>query len=84
MSVVFARPILRRSHEDITSQQERCARRAAWNLAKNVYKLKSADDATYYFPIEVGATPAPTSKVPEERELVIDSGASMHIVNKRD
>ena len=28
-----------RSHED-TSYQERCARKAAWDLAKNIYKLK--------------------------------------------
>ena len=27
--------------QDETSQQERCARRVAWNLAKSVYKLKN-------------------------------------------
>ena len=35
-----------------TSQQERCARREAWDLAKNVHKLKKTDKATFYSPIE--------------------------------
>ena len=69
---------------EITSQQEGCARRAAWDLAKNAYKLKYADKATFYSPIEVRATPAPTSKVPEERPFVIVSGASMHMLSRRD
>ena len=28
--------------------------------------------------------PAPTSKRPEEREFVVDSGASMHIMSKKN
>ena len=35
-------------------------------------------------PFEARATPAPTSKLPEEREFVIDSGASMHMLSKKD
>ena len=49
-----------RSQEE-TLHQERCARRAAWDLAKNIYKL---DKTTLYSPIEAKATPAPTSKSP--------------------
>ena len=38
-----------RSHEE-TERQRRCARSKAWNLAKNKYKLKQKDEATFYFP----------------------------------
>ena len=70
--------------QEETLHQERWAHRVAWNLAKNVYKLKNTDKATFYSPIEARATPAPTSKSPEERELVVDSGASMHMLGKKD
>ena len=33
-----------------TSRQEECARKAAWNLARNIYKLKNADKASFYMP----------------------------------
>ena len=36
-----------RSHEE-TLTQERCARKAAWDLAKNIYKLKNSDKATFF------------------------------------
>ena len=70
--------------QEETLHQERGARKVAWNLAKNVYKLKNTDTATFYSPIEARATLAPTSKSPEERELVVDSGASMHMLSKKD
>ena len=74
---------------EITLQQERCIRKAAWDFAKtkrkeNIYKLKKEDKATLYSPDEARATPAPTSTAPDEREFVIDSGASTHILTKRD
>ena len=40
-----------RSHEE-TFHQERCARKAAWDLARNIYKLKNLDKTTFYTPIE--------------------------------
>ena len=55
-----------RSHEE-TLHQERCARGVAWNFGENIYKLKNADKATFYTSVEARATPAPTSKRPEER-----------------
>ena len=42
------------------------------------------DGATFYSPIEARATPTPTSKSPEERQLAVDSGASMHMLSKKD
>ena len=38
----------------------------------------------FYSPIEARATPAPTFKLPEEREFAIDSRASTHMLSKRD
>ena len=70
------------SHEE-TLHQERCARRAAWDLAKYIYKLKDADKATFYTPIEAKVMPALISKSPEEREFIVESGASMHMRSKK-
>ena len=36
-----------RSHEE-TLHQERCTRRAAWEMSKNIYKLKNSDKATFF------------------------------------
>ena len=55
-----------RSHEE-TERQQRCARSKAWNLAKNIYKLKEKDKATLYFPAEEWVLPAATTQEPEER-----------------
>ena len=67
-----------------TLQQERCARRVAWDVAKNIYQFKNADKATFYTPIEARVMLAPASKSPVEREFVVDSGASMHMMSKKD
>ena len=72
-----------RSHEE-TERQQRCAHSKAWNLAKNVHKLKEKDKATFYLPAEEWVLPAASTKEPEEREFVVDAGASMHMVSKRD
>ena len=72
-----------RSHEE-TERQQRCARSKAWNRAKNIYKVKEKDKATFYSPSEEWVLPAASPKEPEEREFVVDSGASVHMVSKRD
>ena len=72
-----------RSHEE-TARQQRCARSKAWNLAKHIYKFKEKDKAAFYFPAEEWVLPAASTKEPEEREFVVDSGASMHMVSKKD
>ena len=71
-----------RSQEE-TEWQERCAREAAWKLAKSVLKLKEHERATFFSPSENRSLPASTLK-PEEREFVVDSGASMHMISKKD
>ena len=66
-----------------TSRQEEYARKAAWNLARKYIKLKAEDKATFYSPVEIKA-PVPVSKNTEERMFVVDSGASMHMLSKKD
>ena len=65
--------------------QERCARGAAQDMAKNMCKLKNSDKATFYVPGEVKGMSTPvTSKRPAGREFVVDSGASMHMMSKKE
>ena len=71
-----------RSQEE-TEWQEQGAREAAWKLAKNVFKLKEDQRAAFFSPSENRCLPASTLK-PEEREFVVDSGASMHMISKKD
>ena len=66
-----------------TEWQEQGAREAAWKLAKNVLKLKEHERATFFSPSENRCLQASTLK-PEEREFVVDSGASMHMIIKKD
>ena len=71
-----------RSQEE-TERQERCVREAAWRLAKSVLKFKEHERATFFSPSENWCLLASTLK-PEEREFVVDSGASMHVISKKD
>ena len=71
-----------RSQEE-TEWQEQGAREAAWKLAQSVLDLKEQARATFFSPSETGCLPASTLK-PEEREFVVDSGASTHTISKKD
>ena len=66
-----------------TEWQEQGAREAAWKLARSVLKLKEYERATFFSPSESRCLPASTLKL-EEREFVVDSGASMHMISKKD
>ena len=62
----------------------RCPRRsgeAGQRLIK--IKKKKPERATFFSPSEHGCLTASNSK-PEEREFVVDSGASMHMISKKD
>ena len=74
---------IRRKNERRIPKKERCARRDAWQLAKDVYKLKRSSKDTFYSLAEAWVVPAPSSTKPEERHFVIDSGASMHMLSKK-
>ena len=65
-----------------TEWQEQGAREAAWKLAKNVFKLKEYERAAFFSSPENRCLPASTLR-PEEREFVVDSGASMHMISKK-
>ena len=70
-----------RSQEE-TEWQEQGAREAEWRLAKSVLKLREKNKAAFFSPSENRCLPASNLK-PEEREFVLDSGASMHMISKR-
>ena len=71
-----------RSQEE-TEWQEQGAREAAWKLDKSVLKLKEHERATFFSPSENRWLPA-SKLTPVEREFVVDSGASMHMISKKD
>ena len=72
-----------RSQEE-TEWQEHCARETAWKLAKKILKLKEKHKATFFSPSEKWCLPSPSKIKPEEREFVVDSGASMHMISRKD
>ena len=57
-----------RSHEE-TERQERCAQSKGWYFAKNLYKLKANDKATFFSPTEKWVLPSAPAREPEEREF---------------
>ena len=71
------------SYEE-TERQQRCARVKAWNLATSVHELDENDKATFDSPTEEWVLPATSTKELEERDFVVDSGATVHMVSKRD
>ena len=60
-----------------------CAREAAWRLAKSIVKLKEKIKQHSSHLRKIGACFA-SNLEPEEREFVVDSGASMHMISKKD
>ena len=72
MSVAPMLQNLRIVHKKRQSGQEQGAREAAWKLAKNVFKFKEHQRATFFSSPENRCLPASTLK-PEEREFVVDS-----------
>ena len=55
--------------------------RGSW--PKECLKILEHERATFFSPSENRCLPASTLK-PEEREFVVDSGASMHMISKKD
>ena len=71
-----------RSQEE-TEWQDQGAREAAWKLANDVFRSKEHRRAAFFSPSENRCLPASTLE-PEEREYVVDSGASMHMISTKD
>ena len=83
MSVAPTLQNLRIVHKKRQSGKSKVAREAAWKLAKNVFKLKEHERAAFFSSPENRCLPASSLK-PEEREFVVDSGASMHLISNKD
>ena len=81
---VDAQPTKRSKTNDDKSAvaRARCPRSSVEAGQKRV-KLKEQERATFFSPSENRCPPASTLK-PEEREFVVDSGASMHMISKKD
>ena len=63
-------------------ERARCPRSSV-EAGKSVLKLKEHERATFFSTPENRCLPASTLK-PEEREFVVHSGASMHMISKKD
>ena len=61
----------------------RCPRSSVEAGQKSVLNLQEQERATFFSSPENRCLPASTLK-PEEREFVVDSGASMHMISKKD
>ena len=72
-----------RSQEEI-ERQERCARGDAWRMAQNILELKETDKATFFSPTTEWCLPAPSQIKLWEREFVVDSGPSVHMLSGKD
>ena len=53
-------------------------------LPKTFTSSKRTTKATFYSPAQKWVLRVSSTKEPEEREFVVDSGASMHVVSKKD
>ena len=72
-----------RSQEEI-KRQERCVRGDAWRLAKNILQPKETDKATFFSRTNEWCLPASSVIKTEERKCVVDSGASMYMLSRKD
>ena len=80
MSVAPNAPKFEDRSQEVTEWQEQGAREAAWKLARSILKIEEKSKATFFSPSENWCLPASTRK-PEEREFVVDSGASMNMIS---
>ena len=72
-----------RSQEE-TEWQEQGAREAAWKLAKSVLKIEWSMKEQHSSHLRKNRCLLASTLKPEEREFVVDSEASMHMISKKD
>ena len=82
MSEVLAHQSLRKEHLRRPHDKKSTPAKQHGIWLEN-FKLKAEDKATIYSPVEIKA-PVLVSKNTEERMFVVDSGASMHMLSKKD
>ena len=61
----------------------RCPRSSV-EAGQKCVKLKGESEAAFFSLSENWCLPAPSNLKPEEREFVVDSGASKHMISKKD
>ena len=72
-----------RSQEE-TERQVRRARGDAWRLATDIFKLKETDKAAFFSPTNEWSLPATSTIKPDEGDFVVELGASMHMMGRKD
>ena len=83
MSVAPTLQNLRIVHKKRQSGKSKVPAKAAWKLAKKCFYFMRKSKAASFSPSESRCLPASTLK-PEERVFDVDSGASMHMISKKD
>ena len=71
-----------RSQEETEWPEREVKQRGGWPKISS--KLKEKHKTAFFSPSENWCLPAPSTLKPEEREFVVDSGASMHMISKKD
>ena len=84
MSVAPTLRNLRIVHKRRQSGKSKVPAKQRGSWPKMCIKLKEQDRAAFFSPSENRCLPASNSLKPEEREIVVDSGASMHMISKKD
>ena len=84
MSVVLALPSSRRGHKRNPWIKSDASPKQHGTWREIFTSSKNADKTTFFSLFEAKAMRAPTSKLFEEREFVVDTGASMHMLSKKD
>ena len=83
-SAIRALPDLRKGHQTKPYNKKDAPAEKHGNWRKMSTSSKNTDTSLFYSSTEARAMPAPTSKSPDEREFVLDSKASMHMLSKQD
>ena len=81
MSVAPTLQNLRIVHKKRQSGKSKVPTKQRGSWPKVCLKYKEQERVTFFSPSENRCLPASTRK-PEEREFVVDSGASMHMISK--
>ena len=80
MSAVLA--LLNSRKDNVKQERERCARKAAWDWANKLYQITNSDKTQFLLLVKF--VNVDSLKRPEEREFVVDSGVSMHMMSENE
>ena len=72
---------------DVQTDPKKSGRQAAWQWASKLYRIRGTyleNEATFFKPKMEWRVASTSTFIPDEREFIVDSGASVHMVNKTD